>query len=447
MITYTTDKLQKVLLNGGCEQNDTPTPDNPIDIVCNNGAIKVRHQSGLPLSYTLLDYIESNGTQYINTGLKLNSTDKVRVVATTGVYGTGIKSRYFFGVYNTTYGFGYNYNSVGRTFPVWANNSSTQITDFVTEANTQYDIEMSSAGVYVNGSLKASVSGTFTGNKNVYLLWANGTEQEKFIGKLHQAQIWKAGILTRNLVPCKNASNVVGMYDLVNDVFYQNAGNGDFTAGSIVSDPVEIYTVGAQEVVTDNLGNTANAERLLAVNNYKDTQEVLNGSVTKRIGIKVFDGTETWDKGGSYNQFLSMEAVTDRDYSAGRFGYCTHFTMTSDSSKMTEYGYYILGVTTQQINFSSVGLSATTVEEWKQWLADQYANGTPVIVVYLLTESTTEQVTPQQLAGSTATVTAGSIDNLPIESSTIADLKKRYIGDKEVKKVYIGENIVYNRNN
>ena len=87
-----------------------------------------------------------------------------------------------------------------------------------------------------------------------------------------------------------------------------------------------------------------------------------------------------------------------------------------------------------------------SVNSWKQWLADQYAQGTPVIIVYPLAEPATEQVTPQTLAGSSATVTAGSIDNLPIESSTIAELKRRYIGDTEVKRVYIGDNLVYNRN-
>ena len=38
----------------------------------------------------------------------------------------------------------------------------------------------------------------------------------------------------RDFVPAKNASGVVGMYDLVGGRFYENAGTGDFIAG----DPV-----------------------------------------------------------------------------------------------------------------------------------------------------------------------------------------------------------------
>ena len=35
------------------------------------------------------------------------------------------------------------------------------------------------------------------------------------------------------MIPCKNSSNVVGMYDLVNAEFYTNAGTGSFIAGEV----------------------------------------------------------------------------------------------------------------------------------------------------------------------------------------------------------------------
>lgn len=39
------------------------------------------------------------------------------------------------------------------------------------------------------------------------------------------------GNYIRDLVPALNSSNVPGMYDLANDVFYTNAGSGNFTYG------------------------------------------------------------------------------------------------------------------------------------------------------------------------------------------------------------------------
>ena len=48
---------------------------------------------------------------------------------------------------------------------------------------------------------------------------------------LYFCKITNSGELVRNLVPAKNSSGVVGMYDTVNNVFYTNAGTVTFTAG------------------------------------------------------------------------------------------------------------------------------------------------------------------------------------------------------------------------
>ena len=59
------------------------------------------------------------------------------------------------------------------------------------------------------------------------------------------------------------------------------------------------------------------------------------------------------------------------------------------------------------------------MEDWKQYLADQYAAGTPVIVVYPLAEETTENVTPQTLAiqsgNNTFEITQASLSNLELD--------------------------------
>ena len=41
------------------------------------------------------------------------------------------------------------------------------------------------------------------------------------------------GTLIRDFIPCKNASGVIGLWDDVNGVFYQNAGSGTFDAGEL----------------------------------------------------------------------------------------------------------------------------------------------------------------------------------------------------------------------
>ena len=49
--------------------------------------------------------------------------------------------------------------------------------------------------------------------------------------KVYSCTIKKGGTLVREFIPCKNASSVIGLWDDVNSVFYQNAGSGVFTAG------------------------------------------------------------------------------------------------------------------------------------------------------------------------------------------------------------------------
>lgn len=53
--------------------------------------------------------------------------------------------------------------------------------------------------------------------------------------KLYYCKIWDNGSLVRNFVPCKNTSGILGLYDIVNNVFYTNAGTGTFTAGPIAT--------------------------------------------------------------------------------------------------------------------------------------------------------------------------------------------------------------------
>lgn len=56
-----TNVLTSVTAEGKCEQNGTPSPDNPVPIVCNNGTISVNYQPGLPPE------ISVTGTQEVLT--------------------------------------------------------------------------------------------------------------------------------------------------------------------------------------------------------------------------------------------------------------------------------------------------------------------------------------------------------------------------------------------
>lgn len=53
-------------------------------------------------------------------------------------------------------------------------------------------------------------------------------------GTLYYFKLFVNGTLVRYLIPCKNSNNVVGMYDVVNNVFYTSPNGNAFVAGPAV---------------------------------------------------------------------------------------------------------------------------------------------------------------------------------------------------------------------
>lgn len=167
--------------------------------------------------------------------------------------------------------------------------------------------------------------------------------------------------------------------------------------------------------ITKSLGS-ATAEMLLSVGDYKDEQEVLTGAITSNVGIKAFNGTEDWQNiSGYYNiskTYIGSNSVVLPASSTDII--CTHYETISGVPNRTS-----VNVGGSYVNFRDDNIS--TLTDWKQWLADQYNAGFPVIIVYPLATPTTETVTAQPLtiqAGTnTIEITQASIDNLPLEVS------------------------------
>jgi hypothetical protein len=53
---------------------------------------------------------------------------------------------------------------------------------------------------------------------------------------IYAHKIWENGTRVQDFVPCyRKADGVIGMYDLVTDTFFTNAGTGTFTKGADVN--------------------------------------------------------------------------------------------------------------------------------------------------------------------------------------------------------------------
>lgn len=190
----------------------------------------------LPSGYTELEYIQSSGTQYIDTGFK--PTGNTRVVVDFLAYNQTTAQQSIFGS---------RPGASGR-FTLFTGHSTASLqVDYNTEKSlADQDVEISGLDltkrVNISISNKLVIDGTtvsstaiksFTSTYDMYLFANNniGVVQLPSSLNLYSCAIYNDNALVRNFVPCKNPDGVVGLYDSVNSQFYQNAGTGSFTAG------------------------------------------------------------------------------------------------------------------------------------------------------------------------------------------------------------------------
>ncbi len=201
---------------------------------------------GLPDGYTRLQYIQSSGTQYIDTGVKGNQNTKVEIkysfYQTSSTTGSGrIFGSRGNGSTNSANAFVIGTNSgivsLSTTlFMQYGSNSAASTTEKIV-LNKWFSIVHSRTTHNVNGvdyGVEYS-STTFTTPFNLKLFgFDNYGTTLTGVGRMAYAKIWNGDTLIRDFIPAKNSSNVVGMYDTVSKTFFTNAGSGTFTAGPVV---------------------------------------------------------------------------------------------------------------------------------------------------------------------------------------------------------------------
>ena len=129
---------------------------------------------------------------------------------------------------------------------------------------------------------------------------------------------------------------------------------------------------------------------LRRVGDYADSYDATTHKITRRVGEKMFNGTENWRYRDDLNGFLINVGDSDiqnNDYRP----YCTHLVTRRATDGFGGTNYVKRGANSNTWFFFVEGI--TTVPEFKQWLADQYADGTPVTLYYLLVTPTEEDWT------------------------------------------------------
>ena len=185
----------------------------------------------LPSGYTELEYIQSSGTQYIDTGFKPNQDTKISIsMAFLGSAGENV-----LGSRNSS-------SDATNRFGIITFSSSSKIGSFFGSTATQsisldssiHNYTLSKAGLSVDGvSYGGAYTSSFSCTYPITLFaWNNGSNGiVKNSSKIIDCKIFSGEVLVRNFIPCKNSSGVIGLYDVIENQFYQNAGTGTFIAG------------------------------------------------------------------------------------------------------------------------------------------------------------------------------------------------------------------------
>lgn len=209
------------------------------------GDTLIWHSGRLPVGYTEVEYISSTqtGSQYIDLNITLYDTlNKSYDLATKfNIIGPGSDNTQptLFGCQTTT-------SPWPGTFIRLSNAADTYVTGRYIGANIKDNV-LGDRNTVIELPVKTLP------DKNLYNLnnsnrthsWGTSlfctfnnqnktTVSRLCYAKLYYFKLFVEGTLVRDMVPCIDPNNVVGLYDLVNDVFYSSPNGAAFVAGPTV---------------------------------------------------------------------------------------------------------------------------------------------------------------------------------------------------------------------
>lgn len=208
-------------------------------------------KSELPDEYQEVDYLQSNGSQYIKINNYFTTTASFildfapETITGSCYYFGGRSGNYSIGVWHgsssTKLGIVYNGDYGSKTVYTQQNIAKNRyrIEAKVEPYNSQYRVhaKVSNLTSGITEEVNTPTSGALTVTYPIYLFGVSSNY--KTAQKLYSCEIYDDGALVNKLIPCKRKSDsVLGMYDIVTNTFYTNNGTGSFTYGSEVEHKV-----------------------------------------------------------------------------------------------------------------------------------------------------------------------------------------------------------------
>jgi len=262
-------------------------PDNTSEIKVRKNSIELKNNisENFFSHATILEYIESTGTQYIDTGITASSTNKYILKISKQTEAGGILGS------DDHWGGFFMYNLAQNRFCFHLPNKQFNITGITDEI---LDINCSPNGLVINeqSGTEASDNNSYAGTLKLYPKYQGGYLRGKF--KLYYCKLYDNDTIVRDFVPCYDFdSEQAGLYDFISGEFYTNQGTGEFIAGNPkVPDEyqnVEYIGTGDSQYINTNSYVTPNTawELTFSLNNddfYKQIAGMV-GSPTSQITI------------------------------------------------------------------------------------------------------------------------------------------------------------------
>lgn len=229
--------------------------------------LRLIHDSNMrvPKGFKEVEYIQSSGTQYIdtefiptgNTGIDIrflitgrgtggNDSNIIMVGGDSAGYRCGFGYR---SSSDTTYGHTLQVSGICATGNSWENYAMSSGNPHTVLYN--YDNQKK---CYLDGVLKREniPYGTATVTYSMFIFSSNmnGTSWRTSSFKLYYCKIVDNGVLVRDYIPCLDSSNVPCLWDRITKKAYYNKGTGDFTYGSIIKPVKYLESTGTQYINT-----------------------------------------------------------------------------------------------------------------------------------------------------------------------------------------------------
>jgi hypothetical protein len=202
--------------------------------------VKVKPNKKKPL-IDYVEYIESTGTQHIDTGVPVTATTKIELEfeLTSVPYGS-------FGIVGAfkSSSLGMALGLVHYVFQGAIGNSGYVNAGFSPTTNTKYTVVINDTAVVnnraartitINGEMYLHTTSAATSiNKNCYIFYTNGVSINKISMKLYNCKIYENNVLVRDFKPCKDGTGIYCLYDEIEKRYCYNQGSGSFTGGASI---------------------------------------------------------------------------------------------------------------------------------------------------------------------------------------------------------------------